>query len=277
MTQTPAGPDFAGCFRHPERLSGIRCQRCRRPICGECMRTASVGFQCPECVSRGRGSVRAPRTRFGAALSPGGGTVTKVLIGVLLALYVLNLASRGIVLGLLAMSNYAVAAGEFWRLLTYGLTSYGLLGVVMNALVLWLAGRALESELGAWRFLALYLVAGLGGATVCFLLGPPGLTAVGASSAVIGLLATNAVGKYKGREDIRPDLGLLVVIVLYSLLIGFRSFGWLGLLGGLAVGGLVGAILAYAPRKNRTAIQVVGLLGVVLACLGGIVAKIALV
>ena len=54
VTQPPAaGPDFSspgfvGCYRHPERMTGISCQRCHRPICGECMNPASVGFQCPQ-------------------------------------------------------------------------------------------------------------------------------------------------------------------------------------------------------------------------------------
>jgi len=281
VTLPPAGPDytapgFAGCYRHPDRATGISCQRCRRPICGECMHPASVGFHCPECVTRGRSTVRAPRTRFGAALTDSGGTMTKVLIGVVGGLFLLNLLSGGLVFGLLAMSNPGVAGGQLWRLVTYGLTSVGLFGTVLNLLVLWLVGRALESELGAWRFLTLYLLAGLGGATVYFLLGPYGGGAVGASAAVVGLLATNAVGKHKGGEDVRPDLGLLILIVLTGLLLGFRSYGWLGLLGGLAVGALGGVILAYAPRRNRTAIQVVGLLGVVLACLGAVVARITL-
>lgn len=281
MTNPPAaGPDFSapgfsGCYRHPERSTGISCQRCRKPICGECMQPASVGFQCPSCVSSGRAGVRLPRTRFGAAVKPDGGIGTKVILGAIVGLWVLNLVTRGAVLSALALSNDAVYAGQFWRLLTYGFVSVGLLSVAMNALVLWLVGRALESELGTWRFVALYVCAGLGGATVCFLLGPPGLVGVGASSALVGLLATNAIGKHKTGEDIRPDVGLLVLLVLISVLIGFSSFGWLGLVGGIAVGSLAGVALAYAPQQNRAVIQVVGLLAVVALCLVGVVAKIA--
>jgi len=60
-------------------------------------------------------------------------------------------------------------------------------------------------------------------------------------------------------------------------LIGFHSFGWLMLVGGIVVGALVGLVLAYAPRRNRGTVQVVGLLGVITLCLAGVVAKLTLV
>jgi membrane associated rhomboid family serine protease len=91
--------------------------------------------------------------------------------------------------------------------------------------------------------------------------------------AVSRALAANAVGKLKNKEDIRPDVGLLILIVLYSVLIGFRSMGWLTLIGGIAVGAIVGYLLSYGPRQNRNVRQVVGLLGVVLLCLVAVVAR----
>ena len=281
MTSPPAGPDFSPpgfspCYQHPERSTGIACQRCGRPICGECMNPASVGFQCPRCVGLGRAGTREPRTRFGARAGASAGTMTKVVMGALVGVYVLNLVTRGLVESLLAMSTVDVASGQFWRLVTTSLTSGGLLGLLMNLLVLWLAGRALESELGSLRFLVLFLAAGLGGATLLFVFAPLGAASVGAASAVVGLLGANAIGKRRGGEDIRPDVGLLVVLVLYSLVIGFTSFGWLTLVGGILVGAVVGAVLAYAPRRNRAVVQAVGLLAVVLVCLAGVVVKLLL-
>src|SRR5512132_3366776 len=128
-------------------MTGISCQRC----------------QCPSCVASGRATVRAPRTAFGAILKPGGGTATKVVMAVLAVEWVLNVVSGGLLDRLLVMSNEAIYLGQFWRLLTAALTSGSILGVLMNLLVLWIAGRAIESELGAWRFVVLYLAAGLGG------------------------------------------------------------------------------------------------------------------
>ncbi|HEV2069910.1 MAG TPA: hypothetical protein VGR26_08965, partial [Acidimicrobiales bacterium] len=40
------------CYRHPGRESGVRCRRCERPICPDCMISAPVGFQCPSCVKQ---------------------------------------------------------------------------------------------------------------------------------------------------------------------------------------------------------------------------------
>jgi membrane associated rhomboid family serine protease len=283
VSQTPnAGPDFspqgfAPCYRHPERMTGISCQRCQRAICGECMNPASVGFQCPSCVASGRANARAPRTGFGAILKPGGGTATKVLMGALAVEWALNLVSGGLLNQLLVMSNEAIYAGQFWRLLTASLTSGSILGVLMNVLVLWIAGRAIESELGAWRFVVLYLAAGLGGATLLFVFGPYGSGGYGAAAAVIGLLAANAIFKHKMQEDVRADIGLFILLILYSILVGFRSFGWLMLIGGIIVGALVGVVLAYAPRRNGGTVQVVGLLAVITICLVAVVLKLMIV
>ena len=142
----------------------------------------------------------------------------------------------------------------------------------MNLLVLWIAGRTMESELGRWRMLALFFAAGLGGTTLLFVFGPPFGLGYAASAAVIGLLAANSIFKYKQREDVRADLGLFVLLILFSVLVGFSTFGWLILVGGLLTGALVGAVLAYAPRQNRGTVQVVGLLGVILLCLAAVTA-----
>ncbi|HEY9289932.1 MAG TPA: rhomboid family intramembrane serine protease [Microlunatus sp.] len=238
------------------------------------MNPASVGFQCPECIRKGQTTVRSPRTAFGGALSTRGGIVTKVLVGVVVGVYVLNLISGGFVVNLLGMSNLLVANGEFWRLVTYGFTSVGLLNTAMIALVLWFAGRPLEHYLGGWRFLVLYVLSGLGGATLLYVVGPPGVGgAGGAAAAVIGLLTANGVIKLRHGEDIRPDVGLLVILVLLNFVVGFGSLAWVAQIGGILVGGLTGVALVYAPRARRSQVQIAALIMIVAACVVAVAVK----
>lgn len=269
-----AGPSFAPCYRHPDRSTGIACQRCRRPICGECMEPASVGFHCPECVARGKASVRQPRTAFGGRLGASKVPVTFILLGVLVAVYLLNLISRDRVLSLLVLSGGHVLAGQFWQMVTFGFTSGGLFHLIMIGFVLYITGRSLEAMLGGWRLAVLFVLSGLGGATLLLLIAPPTVVSVGASASVIGLLAANGVLKLKRREDIRPDVTLLVLLLAYSFLMGSLAYNWLGQLGGILVGAGVAAVMAFAPRQHRTAVQIGGLVGIVALLLLAIGARV---
>ncbi|HEX8769067.1 MAG TPA: hypothetical protein VF714_11890, partial [Jatrophihabitans sp.] len=93
-TQPPAGPNpyygFAGCYRHPDRLTGVRCVRCDRPICPECQRPASVGFQCPDDVRAGAATVRRARTVVGAPARDQPPLITWALIAVNVVVYLIT-------------------------------------------------------------------------------------------------------------------------------------------------------------------------------------------
>src|SRR5919109_3797617 len=82
-----------GCYRHPDRETGIRCTRCERPICPECMVSASVGFQCPDCVRNGSGTGHAPtasqpRTLASGTITADPRLLTKILIGINIAVFI---------------------------------------------------------------------------------------------------------------------------------------------------------------------------------------------
>src|SRR5262245_54284955 len=94
-TDPSSTPVVPVCYRHPKRETYLRCVRCDRPICPECLREAPVGFQCPECVAEGRRSVRPSRTIFGGSSRGDQGYVTKALIFVNLAVMVLSAATAG--------------------------------------------------------------------------------------------------------------------------------------------------------------------------------------
>src|SRR6184192_3964613 len=90
--QAPA-PEASMCYRHPDRETYVRCTRCDRPICPDCMREASVGFQCPECVAQGRRTQRPVRTAFGGSVAGQAGFATITLIVINVIMFLLSLAS----------------------------------------------------------------------------------------------------------------------------------------------------------------------------------------
>jgi membrane associated rhomboid family serine protease len=241
------------------------------------MTPASVGFQCPSCARSGRASVRAPRTVFGGGLSTRGGLVTKVLIGIVIGLYVLDLIGQGFVSQVFAMSGPAVLHGQVWRLVTYGLLSGGLINTLFIALILWSVGRPLEEQFGTGRYLMLYGAGSVGGATAVFLGFPDYAIGGGAYSAVVGLIAVHTVIKIRRHEDIRPDLGLFAILILLNLVLGgLGGPSWVSLVGGIIVGGLAAAALVFPGRQRRAQLQVLGLLGVVVLCIAAIVVRVAI-
>ena len=38
------------CYVHPNRETGLRCNRCERPICADCAVLTPTGYRCRECV-----------------------------------------------------------------------------------------------------------------------------------------------------------------------------------------------------------------------------------
>src|SRR3954451_23348795 len=83
------------CYRHPGRETHIRCQRCNRPICPDCMRQAAVGFPCPDCVKEGSRTTRQGRTAYGGRRPTSPGAVTSTLIGINLVVFVMVIVTGG--------------------------------------------------------------------------------------------------------------------------------------------------------------------------------------
>ena len=274
MTEQQAIPV---CYRHPGRETYIRCQRCNRPICPDCMNEASVGFQCPECVREGRQAQPAARTAFGGSQAGRNGWVTKALIGLNVIMYIVIVAAGGVraavgngssliaggatrldvqlgVIGLYSDGGHlhGVAAGEYYRLITAMFVHFGVLHIATNMWALWILGRYLEYALGPIRFLALYVICGVGGNVAVYLFAPNTLSA-GASTAIFGLFATMF---FVNRKLGLSNSGVIVLLVINLGLTFFvPNISIAGHLGGLVTGALAGLGLAYAPRRSRTSVQ----------------------
>ncbi|MEV6016522.1 MULTISPECIES: rhomboid family intramembrane serine protease [unclassified Streptomyces] len=265
-----------GCYRHPDRETGVRCTRCERPICPECMVSASVGFQCPDCVRGGSGTGHAPaanqpRTIAGGAVASDPRLVTKVLIGLNLALYLVQVSVGDAFTNSFDLFGRAwlsgevqgVAEGQWYRMVTSMFLHGSVMHILFNMVSLWWIGGPLEAALGRARYITLYFVSGLAGSALTYLLAGPNQPSLGASGAIFGLFGATAILMRRLNYDMRPVIGLLVVNLIISFSPGF-NIAWQAHVGGLIGGVVVGYAMVHAPRERRNLVQY-GVAGLMLA------------
>jgi membrane associated rhomboid family serine protease len=247
----PSSVEQPRCYRHPDREAYLRCQRCGRLICPECMRDASVGFHCPECVAEGRRTVRQARTMAGGVVPAREGAVSMALIGINVVAFVLQLATEGrenSIFQLGAMQGFAVADGDYWRLLTAAFLHAGFLHIAFNMYALYLFGPFVERALGTSRFVGAYLTMAIASSVFVYWLTPPQVVTIGASGAVFGLFGMALLLLIRAGRDVRTLLVLLAINAVISLQ---GNISWQGHLGGFVTGALLGAAIAYSPRERR--------------------------
>ncbi|MCX4787933.1 MULTISPECIES: rhomboid family intramembrane serine protease [unclassified Streptomyces] len=256
------------CYRHPGRGTHIRCTRCDRPICPECMVNASVGFQCPDCARQGAGTghgpgAARPRTVAGAPITADPRLITKILLALNVAVFIVVYVKGSLLqdLTLLGRANFyyggppeGVAEGQWYRLVTSMFLHQEVWHIAFNMLGLWWLGGPLEAALGRARYLTLYLLSGLAGSALTYWLAAPNQPSLGASGAIFGLLGATAVLMRRLNYDMRPVFALLAV----NLVITFNPWGgiaWQAHVGGLIAGTLIAIGMVHAPRERRALVQ----------------------
>ncbi len=134
------------------------------------------------------------RSHSGNRWGGGGWSVTQVLIGLNIAVFLIQRLLPDADF-LLALWPRDVLSGRVWELVTYNFCHGGLMHLLFNMLFLWWFGRELESMYGTGRFLRFYLlsgvVAGVAFVAGAWFHGDPS-PAVGASGCVMGLLVLYA-------------------------------------------------------------------------------------
>ena len=300
MTNAPA--DTPVCYRHAKRETYVRCSRCDRYICPDCMRAAAVGQHCLECVREGSKGVRQPRTitagQIGGARIGGGAVVTCSLIAINVAAYIVELVRPGVVnrfsmvgealmhggnlfvyQGLGTFFGYqpvGVAHGQWYRLITGTFLheppgqGIGILHIALNMWWLFMLGPILEARLGKLRFVALYLLSALGSSVLVYLLASQQPT-IGASGAVFGLVGAYFVIGRRFSIDRANSTRLLVYSGIW-LVVSSAIDSWQGHLGGLITGILVGLAYAFVPPR-RIAVQVAAVSGVAVLLIIAIVLR----
>jgi membrane associated rhomboid family serine protease len=251
------------CYRHPMRETGVRCIRCNRPICPDCMRPASVGFQCPDDVKAGRvitrTTVGAPVAARFIPFATGSLIAANVIVYVVTGL----MSTRGLtdprasdLFGKWVMVPALAAHGpgggsELYRLITSAFLHLNLLHIASNMFALWIIGPPLERLLGWWRFLALYLLAALGGSVFIYVFDSPFIAVAGASGAIFGLFAAALLMSRRLGFDMRTLIAVVAANFVFTFAIDGVSK--LGHIGGFVVGAIIAVGIGGLPKRSADA------------------------
>lgn len=263
------------CYRHPDRVTGLSCSECGRPICTECMTMAPVGIRCPEHSGKPQGVQRVTRGVQRAAFEGTGAKVTKALVAINVGVYVAELVTGGGVNGTGStiylhgvLFGPLVEQGDWWRLLTAAFLHYGPVHLILNMVGLYWFGSLLEERIGAARYLMLYLVSGLAGSAGALLWSGGFLTpTVGASGAIFGILGAGFVLE-RQRDYVFGGSALGVIIINFVLTFSISSISKGGHIGGL-VGGMICALGLTRFGRGHAAYGRPGVLGVATIVLVG--------
>lgn len=186
---------------------------------------------------------------------------TYVILGVTVFFYLMQLLSVAVFgyaiyeIGWLevfgARINSAIRAGEVWRFITPVFLHGSPAHIFFNMYALYSIGAFLEEQYGHGRFTLLYFLGAFAGNVFSFLLGDENGISLGASTAVFGLIAAEAVFFYQNRELFggmaRKALSNTAFIIIINLFIGLSpgidNWGHIGgLLGGAAFAWFAGVL-----------------------------------
>ncbi len=205
-------------------------------------------------------------------------TVTRWLIWANVGVFILllltdNSEDKLVLTQVGANCGQLVRDGEWYRLVTSQFLHLGWVHLLMNVLALALFGPPIERLLGAALTLAVYLSSGLVGALLSALRSTT--LSVGASGAVLGLLATDLGLSLAGVTDPRSgrsgrdNIVTLAFVVGANIAIGLVEPGIdnNAHIGGLATGLVAGLVAAFVVRRPVLATGVRWLAGAAVAVL----------
>jgi membrane associated rhomboid family serine protease len=235
------------------------------------MTPAPVGLRCPEHSGKPQGVQRVTRPAQRAVTGVGArrtNVVTLTLIAINVLVYLAELAAGGTVDGqrntiyyhgsLVASAQYSdgslagVSHGEWWRLFTAAFLHYGPLHLAVNMYSLYITGSLLEHVIGRWRFVLLYVVAGLAGSTGALIASPDAIT-VGASGAIFGVFgALFVLERSRHIASGGQIAGLIILNLVFSFLLPGISIG--GHIGGLIAGVVLMWVLLNVRRSTALSV-----------------------
>lgn len=179
--------------------------------------------------------------------------LTRILIGINVVVYLWELSTGALnsdqaLIDHGAMWGPAIAAGQWWRIVTGSFLHANIYHIGFNMLALWQVGTFAEIIFGAPRMLLLYLLSMAGGGWAIYTFTYSEVT-VGASGAIFGVFgALGAAGVRMGPRG-RGLWQQTVGIIILNLVWGYfqPNISMAGHIGGLVCGVIAGYLLV--PRR----------------------------
>lgn len=196
--------------------------------------------------------------------------VTYVIIAINLIVYAvmtvfgrINGWSQGVQLWVFgAKINELINMGQYWRLFTCMFLHVGLPHLLCNCYAIFIYGPVVERIYGRVRFIIIYIIAGLMGSLLSYVMTP--VASAGASGAIFGLIGCMFYFRQKNREAFSKIFGINLFIVLgLNLFLGFVQSGidnWGhigGFLGGFLAAYVVGLLGEEVSKLQRIAVSAV--------------------
>lgn len=182
-------------------------------------------------------------------------TYTLILINIVIWLCMILYLNRFSDVKLLEVGglvHFNVVHGESYRLISSMFLHFNFEHILMNMLSLFIFGKIVESIIGSWRMLIIYIISGLYGNFVSLSFNTTTIS-VGASGAIFGLIGSIFVIMYLSKNFNKKMIGqlliALVVLIVFSLFMS--NINIMAHLGGFISGVLI-TLIGYYFKTQRS-------------------------
>ena len=167
-------------------------------------------------------------------------TYALIIINLFIFLFPMFYGNAEQVYNLFASYGPFVKMGEYYRLLTAAFLNANIAHLIFNMYALWIIGMQLESFIGRWRYLVVYLFSAITGSLLSVIVTPDAVS-VGASGAIFGLLGALLYFGYHYRVYLGTVIkSQIIPLIVINLLLGFMVPG---IDNAAHIGGLIGGAL----------------------------------
>ena len=182
-------------------------------------------------------------------------TYTLILINIVIWLCMILYLNRFSDVKLLEVGglvHFNVVHGEWYRLISSMFLHFNFEHILMNMLSLFIFGKIVESIIGSWRMLIIYIISGLYGNFVSLSFNTTTIS-VGASGTIFGLIGSIFVIMYLSKNFNKKMIGqlliALVVLIVFSLFMS--NINIMAHLGGFISGVLI-TLIGYYFKTQRS-------------------------